>query len=203
MTDWTTLTEAQTDPNSPLTAEKVKALRDNPIAMAEGAANAPRYAHCMSVQKSSSSGDELEWNNLGSFSGFELEFWWQSDANNANSQLSFYDGSYGAPVTIISTVIEGDIHYGKLYLDAIASPGTIKGYTLTFPSASDADVSTRYINPESFNSSGMKLVDTTSTDLTTAITQIKLGFNPTNVAGYYTAILKGTGGEAAVIPGVV
>lgn len=201
MTDWTTLTEAQTDPNSPLTAEKVKALRDNPIAMAEGATNAPRYAHCLSVQKSSSNGDELEWNNLDSFSGFELEFWWQPSATRT-CQLFLYDGSYSSGINIISNVPANYICHGKLYLDALASPGTIKGHVLIFTASTDVDVTGLYINPSNFGS-GSTLVNTTSSDLTTAITQIKLGFDTTSDGGFYSAILKGTGGEAAVIPGVV
>lgn len=201
MTDWTTLTEAQTDPNSPLTAEKVKALRDNPIAMAEGATNAPRYAHCLSIQKSGSDGDELEWDNLASFSGFELEFWWQPTTTKS-SQIFFYDGSYSAGLNLITNSGGENIHHGKLYLDALASPGTIKGYTVNFTRATDVDVTGAYINPTSFGAN-MKLVDTTSSDLTTNITQIKLGFDNTSSGGYYSAILKGTGGEAAVIPGIV
>ena len=42
MADWTTITETATDPDSPVTSGLIKALRDNPSAIAEGASGAPR-----------------------------------------------------------------------------------------------------------------------------------------------------------------
>ena len=42
MADYTTITDAQVDPEAPITSELMSALRDNPIAIAEGAAGAPR-----------------------------------------------------------------------------------------------------------------------------------------------------------------
>ena len=42
MADYTNITESATDPDAPVTAGLVKALRDNPIAIAEGAVGAPR-----------------------------------------------------------------------------------------------------------------------------------------------------------------
>ena len=42
MADYIGITEAQSNPFAPLTSELVKQLRDNPIAIAQGAAGAPR-----------------------------------------------------------------------------------------------------------------------------------------------------------------
>ena len=42
MTTYTELTDAELDPDQPITSAKMKALRDNPIAMAEGATGAPK-----------------------------------------------------------------------------------------------------------------------------------------------------------------
>lgn len=42
MADWTTITDSQVDPNAPVTSELMSALRDNPVAIAEGAAGAPK-----------------------------------------------------------------------------------------------------------------------------------------------------------------
>ena len=42
MADWTTITETATDPDAPVTSTLIKALRDNPSAIAEGASGAPR-----------------------------------------------------------------------------------------------------------------------------------------------------------------
>lgn len=42
MTDYISITEAQTDPGAPFTSDLAKQYRDNPIAIAEGSAGAPR-----------------------------------------------------------------------------------------------------------------------------------------------------------------
>ena len=42
MTDWTTIADTQLDPKAPVTSELMTAMRDNPIAIAEGASGAPR-----------------------------------------------------------------------------------------------------------------------------------------------------------------
>jgi hypothetical protein len=42
MADYVTITDAQVDPEAPITSELMSALRDNPIAIAEGAVGAPR-----------------------------------------------------------------------------------------------------------------------------------------------------------------
>ena len=42
MSDYIGITEAQSNPFAPLTSELVKQLRDNPLAIAEGATGAPR-----------------------------------------------------------------------------------------------------------------------------------------------------------------
>lgn len=42
MADWTVITDAQLDPDAPLTSDLAYAWRDNPIAIAEGASGAPR-----------------------------------------------------------------------------------------------------------------------------------------------------------------
>lgn len=42
MADYTTITDAQVDPEAPITSELMSALRDNPIAIAEAATGAPK-----------------------------------------------------------------------------------------------------------------------------------------------------------------
>lgn len=42
MTSYITITDAETDPSAPLTAELAKKWRDNPIAITEGASGAPK-----------------------------------------------------------------------------------------------------------------------------------------------------------------
>lgn len=42
MADYVAITDAQVDPEAPITSELMSALRDNPLAIAEGAIDAPR-----------------------------------------------------------------------------------------------------------------------------------------------------------------
>jgi hypothetical protein len=42
MTDYTTITDTQVDPEAPITSELMTALRDNPIAISEGSSGAPK-----------------------------------------------------------------------------------------------------------------------------------------------------------------
>lgn len=42
MADWKTIPDTDVDPDAPVTSELMYALRDNPVAIAEGAAGAPR-----------------------------------------------------------------------------------------------------------------------------------------------------------------
>ena len=58
MTTYIGITEAQSNPFAPLTSELVKQLRDNPIAIAEGAPDAPRV-EAMAMQGSVAGGNLL------------------------------------------------------------------------------------------------------------------------------------------------
>lgn len=74
MADWTTITDSQVDPKAPVTSELMTALRDNPIAIAQGATNAPRIAE--KIQ--SASGQNEAWatiGNLGSGNGVCVDFY--------------------------------------------------------------------------------------------------------------------------------
>lgn len=42
MADYTTIADSQVDPEAPITSELMSALRDNPLAIAEGATGAPK-----------------------------------------------------------------------------------------------------------------------------------------------------------------
>ena len=57
MTDYIGITEAQSNPFAPLTSELVKQLRDNPIAIAEGAVGAPRILGTARVNNLLASGN--------------------------------------------------------------------------------------------------------------------------------------------------
>ena len=63
MSDYIGITEAQSNPFAPLTSELVKQLRDNPIAIAEGAEGAPRVE--ADAMQGSVAGDILLFSALG------------------------------------------------------------------------------------------------------------------------------------------
>jgi len=52
MTDWTTITDTQLDPKAPVTSELMSAMRDNPIAISEGATGAPKIRAKAAAQPS-------------------------------------------------------------------------------------------------------------------------------------------------------
>lgn len=55
MTDYTSIANSQIDPKAPVTSELMTALRDNPIAIAEGAAGAPKVAESWQALETTSS----------------------------------------------------------------------------------------------------------------------------------------------------
>lgn len=55
MTDYTSIANSQIDPKAPVTSELMTALRDNPIAIAEGAAGAPKIADSWQALETTSS----------------------------------------------------------------------------------------------------------------------------------------------------
>lgn len=59
MTTWTTIPDASLDPNKPARSVDAKALRDNPIAIAEGAASAPKVRTAALNPPSAGSGNTL------------------------------------------------------------------------------------------------------------------------------------------------
>ena len=57
MTDYTSIADSQIDPKAPVTSELLTAYRDNPIAIAEGAAGAPKIAESwQALETTSTSG---------------------------------------------------------------------------------------------------------------------------------------------------
>lgn len=62
MAAYTTITDTQVDPEAPITSELMTALRDNPIAIAEGATGAPRIDPSSAVDWDSSTNTSAEVN---------------------------------------------------------------------------------------------------------------------------------------------
>lgn len=62
MAAYTTITDTQVDPEAPITSELMTALRDNPIAIAEGATGAPRIDPSSAVDWASTTNTAAEIN---------------------------------------------------------------------------------------------------------------------------------------------
>jgi len=59
MADWTTIPDTQIEPKAPVTSELMTALRDNPVAIAQGATNAPKIAESWRTVSSTSTSATL------------------------------------------------------------------------------------------------------------------------------------------------
>lgn len=111
MTSYITITEAQTDPEAPLTSELAKQWRDNPIAITEGAAGAPRIQDAALSTTVTDTGRAWVNNRLGYFAfgsaGPKIEFAalnsWYTTAGGVGTYVfarstGVVDVAYGATV---------------------------------------------------------------------------------------------------------
>lgn len=67
MTDYTTILDTQVDPEAPITSELMTALRDNPIAITEGASGAPQVQRA-AIQNAAVDNTKIEFTTT-SYSG--------------------------------------------------------------------------------------------------------------------------------------
>lgn len=92
MTDYTTILDTQVDPEAPITSELMTALRDNPIAITEGASGAPQVQRA-AIQNAAVDNTKIELTTT-SYSGTV------NDSTNAfipiPSRAFFPSYSYGA-----------------------------------------------------------------------------------------------------------
>lgn len=78
MADWKQIPDTDVDPDAPVTSELMYALRDNPVAIAEGASGAPRiepqavksYPHRLIGTTNTTAG--VNFGNLGAFANVEV-----------------------------------------------------------------------------------------------------------------------------------
>lgn len=133
MADWVTINDSQVDPDAPLTSELAYAWRDNPIAIAEGAAGAPRIQPPSMAQPlvSASGQGHIASTNWLAFTGLDevkdlrVDFH-ITNANNspqaANFEVAFSDNggsSWGSSQNILSTsdIISTAMAHGFLRID--------------------------------------------------------------------------------------
>jgi len=139
MTDYTVIANTQVDPNAPITSELMTALRDNPIAIAEGAVGAPRIAStAINVPITfygvgSSTGDFTFFSNLslGDYALLRYDFVAEETADSTSTsnievRMSNNGGStWSSFVNISGTVNRDAASSGSGYIDM--RTGTVRG----------------------------------------------------------------------------
>lgn len=83
MTTYTAILDTQIDPDAPITSVLGYQFRDNPIAIAEGAADAPRIA----IKSFIGDGSPVDIVSIGDFTGVELNIF----ANNSDAAIKTLD----------------------------------------------------------------------------------------------------------------
>lgn len=123
MADWTTIADTQVDPKAPVTSELMTALRDNPIAIAEGRANAPKVRTSFRNGSVTASGSWLTLSTIDAGEGFEADIFsrYTTTAGQAgNLQVAISDDNitWTNQTTLISTGVSSNLTLNaKFYFD--------------------------------------------------------------------------------------
>lgn len=125
MADWVNITDAQVDPDAPLTSELAYAWRDNPIAIAEGAVGAPRvqwraWEKSFIAAVSSALTTPVAVTGIGDVGMLYLDINANSSSGSPSINIGFSnDGgsTWGANQTLsFGTVITAGVNY-RIYLN--------------------------------------------------------------------------------------
>jgi len=108
MATYRPIAPSETDANSPLTAQLMSALADNPTAIMEQAAGAPRYAQKVIAGSAVSSSDLTFFGfSAGGYTGAVIHGHWSSDSSSRSLTLQIGDATTLAAVdTLITTSTE-------------------------------------------------------------------------------------------------
>lgn len=117
MADWLNITDTQVDPDAPLTSQLAYGLRDNPIAIAEGAVGAPKIAKPIYGAR----GASVTFTGLDDFSGASARFYNNGAAVTGSTvSVSFSDDGttfYGSTVIYSSGGAVNSIVAGDFWID--------------------------------------------------------------------------------------
>ncbi len=118
MTTYTAILDTQVDPDAPITSGLGYQFRDNPIAIAEGAAGAPRIAR----KHISGRGAPVTFTSIGSYTGAELNIF-VDDGGDASASLSIAlsddGGSSFYAATSLPTVTTNDPAHHVGFIDFV------------------------------------------------------------------------------------
>ena len=117
MADWATITDTQVDPDAPLTSGLGYALRDNPIAIAEGSTGAPKIAKPIYGAR----GATITFTGLDDFSGASARFYNNGATGTGSAvSVSFSNNGttfYGSTVIYPSGGLTNSIVAGDFWID--------------------------------------------------------------------------------------
>ena len=152
MTSYITITDAETDPNAPVTSELGKKWRDNPLAIAEGATGAPKIK-----VRSFSSGAlaaTATFTGLGDYGGLVFNVVAVEGSGTATDNVTFEysnDGTTWSTPVVIGSVIDPSIgcvingHFdfatGTLQSIAVRQPVVAASITVTNTTVAGASLS--------------------------------------------------------------
>ena len=157
MTTYSTIADGQIDQDSPITQPLMTALRDNPIAIAEGAAGAPKIADKV-IYEDTAVSSWVTVTGLGDFSGCFVDIYFSISAGPASStDFDFEvsdDGSTWYGTTTLSSV-SGTVDdsrsksgFIKLFFDfssgALKYIGSTGGFEATVTGASSSITAIRF-----------------------------------------------------------
>lgn len=155
MTSYITITDAETDPSAPLTSELAKKWRDNPIAISEGSAGAPKIK--MRAFSSGALAATATFTGLGNYGGLTFNVVATENAGSTLENVTFEysnDGSTWSTPIVIGTVIDNlnacmvnghfDFSTGVFQSISLRAPGAITVVDTTLAGASLAIVAVRF-----------------------------------------------------------
>ena len=175
MTTYTAIPTGDIDTDSPVTQPLMTALRDNPIATAEGSSGAPKFA--VKTDAGSFSSAALDFNSVGAWSGV---FFTCSTARTTGST---------ATVTMDATTDGGSSYLGAVTLATVPANGftTLTGFL---------DFATGLVHGTSQSSIGAALFSQTISGASLSIDGIR--FSASTFSSFEgTAIVQFNGGESA------
>ncbi|MGB1215392.1 MAG: hypothetical protein ACPG4X_18630 [Pikeienuella sp.] len=152
MTTHRTIPGSEIDHLSPATIQLFEALRDNPIAIAEQASGAPKFAS-KSKQVNAGASTDVDITGLDDFSGVWLHCHFSTTSGTPNVDVEIStDGTTFTGTTLLISMVSPASASATVYLDfatgslksAILNNGAATGASQTIPGASLSIVSVRF-----------------------------------------------------------
>lgn len=119
MASWTTIADTSLAQDKPIKAVDVRALRDNPVAIAEGATDAPKIADKFLVGAAAGAPGEVIFSGLDDFLGIRVDGDVFRSGGGTGLELEVSDDgvTYYGTVTLVSGVPASVLANFRLFLD--------------------------------------------------------------------------------------